>query len=65
MCPEFLDLIQKMLVLDADKRITVKEALDHSFFKLPKETLEQEFYYRINVAPQILLQKEEEKEESK
>ncbi len=30
----FIDLLEKMLIYDADKRITANDALNHPFFNL-------------------------------
>ena len=32
--PELQDLIQKMLLVDPEKRISVEEALDHPWFQI-------------------------------
>lgn len=39
-CPEVIDLIDKMLVYDPVKRILPKEAMDHAFFAKVKKTNE-------------------------
>ena len=31
----FLDLVQKLLAFDPQERLTVRQALQHPFFKLP------------------------------
>ena len=39
---ESLDLLQKMLIFDPNKRITVKECLEHPFFKSVRDTSKEE-----------------------
>ena len=39
---EALDLLQKMLIFDPNKRITVKECLEHPFFKSVRDPSKEE-----------------------
>ena len=40
--PEALDLLQKMLIFDPKKRITVQESLEHPFFKSVRDKSKEE-----------------------
>ena len=41
-CSESLDLLQKMLIFDPKKRITVQESLEHPFFKSIRDPSKEE-----------------------